>query len=54
MPDDVPVGKWLQLFDVKAAASGWAHNDEVANLSEYVEDEAFRWYLENLLGIEET
>lgn len=50
----MPGGKWLRLCDVKSAAAGWIDNHKAVNFSEYVEDEAFRWYLEHLFDTEET
>lgn len=43
--DDVPFDKWLRLFEVKTAAAAWTERDKLCNFSDYLEGEAFRWYL---------
>ncbi|KAH6944955.1 hypothetical protein HPB50_006328 [Hyalomma asiaticum] len=44
-PEDVPIDKWLQLFDMKASEASWTHRDRVGHFSEYIDGEAFKWYL---------
>lgn len=53
-PDDVPVEKWLRLFDTKADAVGWTDADKVRNFNEYVENDAFKWYLTDVFDTNET
>lgn len=44
-PEDVSFDKWLRLFEVKTAAAAWTERDKLCNFSDYLEGEAFRWYL---------
>lgn len=53
-PEDVPIDKWLLLFDMKAAEASWTHRDRVSHFSEYIEGEAFKWYLTEIFGNGET
>lgn len=53
-PEDVPVDKWLLLFDTKAVEASWTHSDRVSHFSEYIEGEAFKWYLTEIFGKGET
>lgn len=43
--EDVPFDKWLRLFEVKTAAAAWTERDKLCHFSDYLEGEAFRWYL---------
>lgn len=53
-PDDVPVEKWLRLFNTKAESLGWTDQDKVRNFHEYVENDAFKWYLSDVFDTNET
>ncbi|KAH6930407.1 hypothetical protein HPB50_013259 [Hyalomma asiaticum] len=43
-PEDVPIDKWFQLFDMKASEASGTHHDR-CHFSEYIEGEAFKCYL---------
>lgn len=49
-PEDVPFDKWLRLFDVKTAAAAWTERDKLCHFSDYLEGEAFRWFLTEVFG----
>ncbi|KAH6922074.1 hypothetical protein HPB50_008840 [Hyalomma asiaticum] len=49
-PEDVPIDKWLQLSDMKASEASWTHRDRVSHFSEYIEGEAFKWYLTEIFS----
>ncbi|KAH7950936.1 hypothetical protein HPB52_003144 [Rhipicephalus sanguineus] len=53
-PEDVSVDKWLLLFDTKVVEASWTHSDRVSHFSEYIEGEAFKWYLTEIFGKGET
>ncbi|KAH6942446.1 hypothetical protein HPB50_005758 [Hyalomma asiaticum] len=53
-PEDVPIDKWLQLFDMKASEASWTHRKRVSHFSEYIEGEAFKWYLTEIFSNVET
>lgn len=53
-PEDVPVSKWLRLFETKADALDWTDNEKVKSLCDYLEGEAFRWYLSEIFEVCET
>lgn len=53
-PEDVPIDKWLQLFDMKASEASWTQRDRVSHFSEYIEGEAFKWYLTEIFSNVET
>lgn len=42
---DVPFDKWLRLFEVRTAAAAWTERDKLCYFSDYLEGEAFRWFL---------
>lgn len=52
--DDVPVDKWLHLFETKASNVSWSERDRIDCISEYLEGEAFRWYLTEIFDAEDT
>lgn len=52
--DDVPVEKWLRLFDFKANTNNWTEQDKINNFSEYIEGEAFRWYITEIFDSVKT
>ncbi|KAH6932242.1 hypothetical protein HPB50_004044 [Hyalomma asiaticum] len=53
-PEDVPIDKWLQLFDMMASEASWTHRERVSHFSEYIEGEAFKWYLTEIFSNVET
>lgn len=50
-PDDVPIDKWLRLFERKACNLDWTDDEKVNNLCDYVQGEAFRWYLSDIFEV---
>ncbi|KAH7961027.1 hypothetical protein HPB52_000786 [Rhipicephalus sanguineus] len=46
--DDVPVDKWSRLFEAKAGNVAWSKQGRI---SEYLEGEAFRWYLTEIFDV---
>lgn len=52
--DDVPVDKWLRLFETKASNATWSERDRIDCISEYLEGEAFRWYLTEIFDSEDS
>lgn len=52
--DDVPVRKWLRLFEMKADTAHWQPQDMIQNFSDYVEGDAFHWYLNEIFDTCET
>ncbi|KAH6948916.1 hypothetical protein HPB50_027001 [Hyalomma asiaticum] len=53
-PEDVPIDKWLQLFDMKESEASRTHRERVSHFSEYIEGEAFNWYLIEIFSNVET
>ncbi|KAH6948989.1 hypothetical protein HPB50_027377 [Hyalomma asiaticum] len=49
-PEDVPINKWLRLFDMKASKASCTHRDQVSHFSECIEGEAFKWYLTEIFS----
>lgn len=49
--EEAPVDKWLRLFERKADALDWTDNDRVNNFCDYIDGEAFRWYLSEIFEV---
>lgn len=53
-PEDAPIDKWIRLFERKADALDWTENDKVTNFCDYIDGEAFRWYLSEIFEVSTT
>ncbi|KAH7948441.1 hypothetical protein HPB52_022705 [Rhipicephalus sanguineus] len=52
--DDVPVDKWLRLFEAKASNVARSERDCINYICEYLEGEAFRRYLTEIFDVEDS
>lgn len=53
-PEILPIDKWFPLFDMKVAEASCTQHGRVNHFSEYLEGEAFKWYLTEIFSNDET
>lgn len=46
--------KWQCFFDTKVTTAGWLERDKLTNFSDYLEGEAFCWYLTEVFDTNES